>query len=1393
MRKISAIMIACGVQHCCAGRVQELLLKFKISLAIILLHLFLATSNGAQDDFLGRYRAVFKTACEDAWSLSPGIQVPTLKEFTVCVNLKLVTSNNPWTAFVYNIKRADSTTSANSYELGLTGDHDKLTVWIFGIQINLTEKLNVDTWYQVCIEWRSKYKEMKLFINGTEKRSQKLVKKIDLIADGQILLGCSQPSATSSAMGMVGELYMFRMWDKADKKSDCKDGNIIGWRKKNWVYNHTLEESNILPCVNEVSSRSPVANSSVIISDTTSLEKTSTSAESSIVTFITYPSNASATTSGTSTAARTLSMLPKPNHTETTSISEFNFSTTVESSIVTFITYPINASDMTSLERTSSEGRTLNVCLEPNQTKTTTIPELNFSTTAGKLSANVTFSITDNATLPTTANTNGINYTNCKNETKLPGYNLHNSSAICNDSVFYMGCVKFQYSEKSSNTSLNVEIFNDVITSNKVTKFTTPILQESKISEFNKTLQEQSESSFMECAAENESISVCKFIIKLSKTANISNVIAHLKDKAEISQIEQCFCLALQSWPSAAKELQILKCDGQDTVVCFPINGSSTPAPSSTKTYVIIPTHHIHPPKPTTIFSHYLSTKPTTTNHLLTKLTARPSITPTTTIPPATPSTTRVPLASPSPTPATTIPSAMPLTKYFTTSLTKSTRVDYLPTSPTKPATLVPSVIPSTKPTNMATVLSTDATITSLPGVHSTTVTQATGINSTTGTILDDLSNTSYTPINASEIESIISKIEHTLSAQKIEPKAAREMVNTISNLLNAPHSLVSPMSKRIIKIVDAIGLKLNFSTESINFTSPALALAVIKVNSSGFSKMSFAVQDSSDLQIALGTQAPINSVGAIALPSSLLTNLPSEDVHLASRIIFNFFEKTTPFQDPSLKNLSLISNVISSSVANLTLSDLKTNITVTLQNTIPNQENLTVRCAFWDFNVNGGNGGWSYEGCMVKERRANETVCTCNHLTSFGVLLDLSRDTTIPPMQTLVLTFITYIGCGLSAVFLSVTLVTYIAFEKIRRDYPSKILIQLCAALLLLNLVFLLDSWIALYNIRGLCITVAVLLHYFLLVSFTWMGLEAFHMYLALVKVFNTYVRKYILKFCIVGWGVPLVVVAIVLAITPNNYGLGSYGKFPNGSPDEFCWIKNNIVFYITVVGYFCMIFLLNVSMFIVVLIQLCRIKKKKQLGTQRKTSIQDLRSVAGLTFLLGITWGFAFFAWGPVNLIFMYLFAIFNTLQGFFIFIFYCVAKENVLKQWRRYLCCGKFRLAENSDWSRTATNGLKKQTVNQGVSSSSNSLQSNSNSTNSTTLLMNNDYSVHANGNGNVASEKNGVSFNVQNGDVCLQNFSGKQFIFHEKDDADHKRTRVSLRRTSKRGSLHFIKQM
>ncbi|ERE65118.1 G-protein coupled receptor 64 isoform 2 [Cricetulus griseus] len=911
--------------------------------------------------------------------------------------------------------------------------------------------------------------------------------------------------------------------------------------------------------------------------------------------------------------------------------------------------------------------------------------------------------------------------------------NICNLSSICNDSVFYRGEIVFQYDD-DHNVTQNQDAANGTFAGVRS-------LSELKRSELNKTLQTLSETYFIVCAtAEAQNTLNCTFTIKLNETTNANMCAMMVTFKTvQIWPMEQCCCSLRTPCPSSPEELEKLQCELQDPIVCVAYQPHGPPLSSSSKPVPVVPQ--------ATILSHIAS------DLSLSEPLDRASMTQST---PSLAQESHLPSPQPSG-PATDIPvqpvavsSSLPQTDFsHTLPPVQSSLPSLTPPAPSVPEKVVTISIP--------------------PGET-------------------EVVNTSSVP----DLEAQVSQMEKVLSLGGLEPNLAGEMVNRVSKLLHSPPALLAPLAQRLLKVVDDIGLQLKFSNTTISLTSPSLALAVVRVNASNFNTTTFAAQDSENLQVSLETQAPENSIGAITLPSSLMNNLPANEVELASRIQFNFFETPALFQDPSLENLSLISYVISSSVANMTIKNLTRNVTVMLKHIDPSQDDSAVKCVFWDLGRNGGRGGWSSDGCSIKDKRLNETTCTCSHLTSFGILMDLSR-TSLPPSQMMALTFITYIGCGLSSIFLSVTLVTYIAFEKIRRDYPSKILIQLCAALLLLNLVFLLDSWIALYNTRGFCISVAVFLHYFLLVSFTWMGLEAFHMYLALVKVFNTYIRKYILKFCIVGWGVPAVVVTIVLSISPDNYGIGSYGKFPNGTPDDFCWINSNAVFYITVVGYFCVIFLLNISMFIVVLVQLCRIKRKKQLGAQRKTSIQDLRSIAGLTFLLGITWGFALFAWGPVNVIFMYLFSVFNTLQGFFIFIFYCAAKDNVRKQWRRYVCCGKLRLAENSDWSKTATNGLKKQTVNQGVSSSSNSLQSSCNSTNSTTLLVNNDCSVHASGNGNASTERNGVSFSVQNGDVCLHDLTGKQHMFSNKEDSCNGKSRMALRRTSKRGSLHFIEQM
>ncbi|KAK7120719.1 hypothetical protein R3I94_020644 [Phoxinus phoxinus] len=630
--------------------------------------------------------------------------------------------------------------------------------------------------------------------------------------------------------------------------------------------------------------------------------------------------------------------------------------------------------------------------------------------------------------------------------------------------------------------------------------------------------------------------------------------------------------------------------------------------------------------------------------------------------------------------------------------------------SSTAPFQDITTTPPSFPYTSLSNTTSINATVTPVPTSVNVTTSPAnvttSGSWSTPGAFdADGLLNLSAnaSSLNATQVDQLLSQLETLLSGPNISLAVANTSVNIVNNLLDVPLDVITNFSQRAITIVDTVGLKLVVSEPSQSLLSQSLALAVKKVDGANFPETSFSLLESSNLQIRSNPgldaedivfRVGSTALGSVTLPASLTQNLTLDQQQLASRVQFNFFQKSSFFQDTSLgRGRTLNSGILGSSVANLSISSLQKDVLITLRNTKPILTGMEAFCVFWDFTLNGNSGGWNSSGCRVLNSSAEETQCACDHLTSFGILLDISK-TDIPPEHLIILTYITHIGCGISAIFLSMTLLTYLAFGKLRKDTPSKILIQLCLALLLLNLVFLLDGWLALYpDTEGLCISTGFFLHYFLLASFTWMALEAVHMYLALVKVFNTYISRFMLKIGFAGWGIPLIVVIIVIAIDKKNYGLVKYGKYTDGTTDDFCWIKNDTAFYVAVVAYFCVVFLLNFTMFIVVMIQLCRIKKQNPHNAQNRSGWQEVRSVAGLTVLLGLTWGFAFFAWGPVNLAFMYLFAIFNTLQGVFIFVFHCAMKENVRRQWRTYLCCGRLRLSENSEWSRTATQKINK----------------------------------------------------------------------------------------------------
>ena len=82
----------------------------------------------------------------------------------------------------------------------------------------------------------------------------------------------------------------------------------------------------------------------------------------------------------------------------------------------------------------------------------------------------------------------------------------------------------------------------------------------------------------------------------------------------------------------------------------------------------------------------------------------------------------------------------------------------------------------------------------------------------------------------------------------------------------------------------------------------------------------------------------------------------------------------------------------------------------------------------------------------------------------------------------------------------------------------------QLSVSVFFLHLSFLLSglmSWLEMEDKAGLgCQVLGLLLHWSLLAAFSWTALEGFHLYLLLVRVFNIYVKRYLLKLCLVGWG---------------------------------------------------------------------------------------------------------------------------------------------------------------------------------------------------------------------------------------------------------------------------------
>ncbi|XP_022914827.1 latrophilin Cirl isoform X4 [Onthophagus taurus] len=326
--------------------------------------------------------------------------------------------------------------------------------------------------------------------------------------------------------------------------------------------------------------------------------------------------------------------------------------------------------------------------------------------------------------------------------------------------------------------------------------------------------------------------------------------------------------------------------------------------------------------------------------------------------------------------------------------------------------------------------------------------------------------------------------------------------------------------------------------------------------------------------------------------------------------------------------------------------------------------------CVFWDYTTST----WSEEGCDVDSTNSTHTVCLCNHLTNFAILMDVHA-VYLPDGHQVALQIITYIGCIISIICLILVIVTFQLFRGLKSDRTT-IHSNLCFCLLVAEIIFLFG--INRTDYHTACSIIAGFLHYFFLCAFFWMFFEGFQIYVMLIEVFE--VEKSRIRFYyITSYVIPLIIVIVSAIIFPQGYGT-----------DQYCWLKPENYFIYSFVGPVILILLANVLFLGMAIVMMCRhstsnvsIKNKEHsklastsgkeenaLQSKFQNPLTWLKGAVCLVVLLGLTWTFGLLYLNQETVVMAYLFTVFNSLQGCFIFLFHCVQNEKVRKEYRKFI---------------------------------------------------------------------------------------------------------------------------
>ncbi|XP_051529208.1 adhesion G protein-coupled receptor L2 isoform X3 [Myxocyprinus asiaticus] len=343
--------------------------------------------------------------------------------------------------------------------------------------------------------------------------------------------------------------------------------------------------------------------------------------------------------------------------------------------------------------------------------------------------------------------------------------------------------------------------------------------------------------------------------------------------------------------------------------------------------------------------------------------------------------------------------------------------------------------------------------------------------------------------------------------------------------------------------------------------------------------------------------------------------------------------------------------------------------------------------CSFWNYSERTMMGYWSTQGCKLIHANKSHTTCSCSHLTNFAVLMAHRELLGPDKVQELLLSVISRVGIVVSLICLAMSIFTFCFFRGLQSD-RNTIHKNLCINLFIAELIFLIG--IDMTEPRVACSIIAGILHYFFLASFAWMCLEGVQLYLMLVDVFESgYSRRR--YFYMMGYLLPAVVVGVSAAVDYRSYGT-----------KKACWIRMDNHFIWSFIGPVTFIIMLNLVFLLITMYKMMKNSTSLKPDSSRLEHInyEDNKPfikswVMGgfaLLCLLGLTWSFGLFFISESSVVLAYLFTIFNTFQGMFIFTFHCLLQKKVRREYSKCLrhtyCCSRITTESLHNSTKTST---------------------------------------------------------------------------------------------------------